>query len=123
MAKIENNISSQANIYTFDGVEYDMQLTMYVVSQFEDFNDVLNSMGKVETIFKMAAAMMNSFIKKNKLDLPAVDADYLSASTTMQELPHLTDVIAKAMGLKPKTEVEDEFDKIADAEGITEIKN
>lgn len=123
MAKIENNMSASPNIYTFDGVDYDMQLSMFVVAQFEDFNDVLNSMGKVETIFKMATAMMNSHIKKNRLDLPLLDADYVASCTSMAELPALAEVIAKAMGLKPQTEGEKELEALAEAEGARDIKN
>ncbi|MBQ0090287.1 MAG: hypothetical protein KBT27_13255 [Prevotellaceae bacterium] len=118
--KIENNITTAPNTIEFMGDTYDIQLNMYVISQFEDFNTILNDMGNIETAFKMLTAMMNSDTIKNKKDRPLLDSDYVAANTSMQEMPKYSNAIAIAMGYEAPTETESEIDKALECENLPE---
>lgn len=120
--KIENNITTAPNVINFMGDDYDLQLNMYVISQFEDFNTILNDMGNIETAFKMLTAMMNSDTIKNKKDRPLLDSDYVAANTSMQEMPKYSKAIAIAMGYETPTETESEIDKALEGENLPEIE-
>lgn len=123
MAKIENDITAKDNIIEFEGEEFNLQMSMYVISQFEDFDEILNSLGKVETVIRMLTAMINADIKKRKLDKELYDPDYVAACIGMQEMPEFSKAVAAALGIREKTEAEKELDAIAEAEGAPDLKN
>lgn len=120
--KIENNITPTPNIIDFMGEKYDLQLTMYAISQFEDFSTILNDMGNIETTFKMLAALMNSDTIGTRKDRPLLDAEYIAANTSMQQMPIYSAAIAKAMGFKAPTEAESEIDKAIEGENLPEAE-
>lgn len=120
--KIENNITTAPNTIEFMGDTYDLQLNMYVISQFEDFNTILNDMGNIETAFRMLTAMMNGDTIRSKKDRPILDADFVAANTSMQMMPIYSNAIAKAMGYQEPSKAENDIDKAIEGENLPETE-